>query len=277
MKRFHLGLFLGILILLLAGCGGEDKVLMEMEGEDEFTESDYIDMMSEIVTTEQKRGMVLDHVVKQLATEELSDKIYEQVIEYTSLFSGEEDNLTDEEKEMIRQQADLEAGLVELYKEAELFTEDEVKEEFGEGKKEYVVRSVSFEQAEDILDDVKKIMENEDSEVISEKLGEFDIYVSDSGNVPYNEYLLPVEFLDVMDEDTGFVGVKEVDPMVYVYKLEEVRDVEYEDIRKEIIFSLVQNEDLDYLGLIRSLEDKEKIKLTKELRDIIGIDEDLIQ
>lgn len=273
MKNVIKGLLMGLVVVILAACGSKDTVLLSTDGND-LTEKDYFDILNEEVYIDERRAIVLEKVAEGLKDNKVVDEIYEKELERLGdVVDGE---FTEDDTNYVKQQAELEAGLLAVYNDTGLITEEDVKKEYGEQSHVYEVGILVVDTDDEKHEKIaRKILDKKDPDIGKEVEDYEDDIVY---NVEmFSDFDLPFEFEEVKGEKKGFLGETVAEDSLLLYKLEDVREIDYEDVRGSIIMKLAEERDIGYIEIFNALEEKGLVKISKELREYLELDVDKVQ
>lgn len=260
-----------VVILVLAACGGDKEELMSI-GEETITERDYIEQLNKYVPSDEKQALILEKVTKEYTNKDELDKEYKKAIKNTE--NMENEGISKEEKDFIKDRLEVELGLKEAYKKAGLVNDEEIEKEFGEGKKEYSLSVVVYEEGKTNKAKLKEVLkEGKEKE---KELKELDKEIDYSEGIKFNEYTVPKEFEEVINKKKGFIGERSVEGTEFMYKIEEVTELKQEEVNKEIVNKIGVEKIEGVPDLIDKLEKEGEIKVSKEMREYLDLDKDKV-
>lgn len=263
--------------LMLASCGVKPVELVTTDTTT-ITDKDYLKLLNNEIPVDDRREIVLSRIVLDLADKDEIENLYNKMVDYEESFY-EESGLTDADKEYIRGQAELLVGLYTVYNDLGVITEKDLKTEYNDGVMQYEIMEVNYtveeSEKDNKKDKVKEILKN--SEDVLGDLDELGIEEYYTSELSVNKYTIPYEFEGVLGKEKGYVGSEEFGEVVVVYKVTDVNKKEFEDVKYDIFYKLIQEKQIDSTELIDKLEKKNKVKISKEMRELLDLDRDKVQ
>lgn len=274
MRNVLKGSLIMALILVLAACGSKDTVLMTTD-DLKFTEKDYLKIINDEIYVEERRAIVLEKIAKGIKDDKQVEEIYQRELKRFEEVMDEEE-FEEDDTNYIREQAELEAGLLAVYNDTGLITTEDIEKEYGEKSHVYEVGILVVENDDKKHEKIaREVLDKKDADIGGEveKYGDDIIY-----NVEmFSDFDIPFEFEEVKGEKKGYVGEVVVEDTILLYKLEDVREIDYEDVRGSIIMKIAEEREIGYLEIFGALEEKGIVDISKELREYLELDVDKVQ
>lgn len=265
--------YLGVLVLvvgmLLSACGTQEDSLVEY-GDKQFTKEDYINKLQENIYEDERQWLVLSEIIKMYEDKKLEDELYEkEMVEYASYYENEDD-ITDEDRELVRERVKTDVSFHKLYLDTGIVEKEDVEKEFGKGVQEYEVSVVTF-LGEDtkVVGAIEKELGKDDYKKEDiEGMGDEVFYES----IRLRDYNMLEEFKDVTEQEVGYIGKGEYGDYMFVYKLKGVQELTYEEVEHDLVLELGMKEVENEGMLLRVLDEQGKIKISKEMREFLELD-----
>lgn len=261
-------------MVFLTACGGAGDYVLKI-GDKEVTKDDYIKSLNNLTVLEDRQNLIMEEISKVYVDDAEVEKRYEKEIESYLNYIGDDREITEEEKDGIREWVEIDVGIVGLYKELGIITDKILKENYEEGSKGYVITSATFSTEDISIKEVEKMFK--DGKDVGEKITELGPAAYYDESVDYMESEIPYEIGDVIGKEKGFVGTQEYEGYGIVYILEDVKDLTFEEAEEGIIRKIVGETELGIADILEQLEDAGKIEVTKELREYLQLDDDMVQ
>lgn len=249
----------------------DGEKLGEVKGED-FTDKDFMDSIKDNVDTEGLQGLYLEYVVEKYSDDDLEETFYEDYKK--ELEDIDDGDLEEEDKEVLKQEAAQDAGMVNIVQELGLVTEEDIDEAYKENNKEYELR-VALVQEGVKPKRVKEIFE--DDKDVEDKVDELGEKVSFVNSIEYTDFTVPEDYPDVSELEKGDIMTEDIEDMTYVIELRDVGKVDKEDAERHIIQHLSEGKFDSVSDILTKMEDKGLIKMKKDLREYIGVDEEKVK
>jgi len=274
-KKVYLAVALGT-ALLVTGCGKADSSELATINGKEFTNTDYIEMMNSTLDAETKQSAFIDKVIGELANEEKTDKVYNDYLDQLESSDKEMyDSLSEDEKDALKEASKQQAGMVEALKKSELVTGKQIDKEYKERNKKAVVDAVIIPQDSDVkASDVEDILKEKDTEGAGKALEKLDDTLNYEKGTEYTEYTAPREVMSTFDKEEGDVFTEELDGISMVLKVNSIEKLAKEELENEIVLTLGGESVQDNITFIEAMEDKNIIKIKKDLREYLQLDEE---
>ena len=266
MKRVFLSLV--FITLFLVGCGSDEgEKLGEINGDD-FTDKDFMESIKENVDEESLQSLYLEHVVNEFSDEKLEDLFYE---DYIKEYEDMDEELEEEDKENLKAYAKQDAGMVNIVQELGIVDEKDIDKLYKDNNKEYELRVASVQ--ENVKPKRVKEIFKEDEDVKS-KIDELGDEVSFVNKIHYTDLTIPEEYPEMDDVEKGDILTEEVEGITFIVEVRDVEKVEKEDIERYLIQKASEGSFDSITNILTDMEDEGLIKMKKDLREYLNIDEE---
>lgn len=256
-------------LLLLVGCGSEEEKELGSIGDKVYTEKDFIGDLVEDADVDGIQGMFLAKVLEEKSTDEVKEKVIEEQMK--EFEEDEIDELSEEDEEQFNQLAKQDAGLINVLTESGIVTQEDIEKYHKENDLKYKLDVVVVEDEKEV-EDIKSILKA--GKEVEEEIKEKDLGVEYYGNLEYTDITLPEYLPNMSKSKKGDVHVAEAEELVFVIKVNEVSKTDLEDIKNEVILTLGEEETETVSGLLKELDDKGVIKLSKDMREYLKLDDE---
>lgn len=269
----RIGLLVSVAVLILGGCESADT-LMNV-GDVDYTKDSYIEMLEDVVDVEDRRELFLEKITKSLVGTKEAEQVYQEGLRYMEQFARVDESLEKDTLEKLREQAGMIAGVIAVYLNAGIVTEEEINEEYGEGKNLYTIQAVTLEEGTDKVEEITRLLTG--SKDLKQDLGNFGEGITYNEKITFNEYEVPSEFEQIRTKEVGYIGVEEVEGVTFVYKVEDVQKAEMDVVRNDIVLALGNAKGLDSIYILDKLEKQGVITISKKMREYLELDADKVK
>jgi len=266
LKKVFIGLV--FMALFLVGCGSDEgEKLGKINGED-FTDKDFMESIKENVDEESLQSLYLEHVVNEFSDEKLEDLFYE---DYIKEYEDMDEELEEEDKENLRAYAKQDAGMVNIVQELGIVDEKDIDKLYKDNNKEYELIVASVQ--ENVKPKRVKEIFKKDKDVES-KIDDLGDDVSFVNKIHYTDLTMPEEYPEMDDVEKGDILTEEVDGITFIVEVRDVEKVEKDDIERNLIQKASEGSFDSITDILTDMEDEGLIKMKKDLREYLNIDED---